>query len=170
MQNVSCGLLRIDAGRRPSSVLAVEAHRVAQRPEVLLDEIRREAIVAGRHRRVGGEDDVRGDDAQRFVRRQALALHPLPRELERGERAVTFVQVGDARRVAERPQRPRAADAEQQLLADAGPLVAAVEPRRQLAILGRVAFDVRVEQQQRAAAHRHRPDARRDRAGAGLDA
>ena len=126
--------------------------------------------MAGRHRRVGGEDDVRGDDAQRFVRRQALALHPLPRELERREGAVAFVQVGDAGRVAERPQRPRAADAEQQLLADAGPLVAAVEPRRQLAVLGRVAFDIRVEQEQRAAPHRHGPYARRDRAGAGLDA
>ena len=59
--------------------LAVEAHRLAQRSEMLLDEIRREAIVAGRHGRVRGEEDVRGDHAQRLVRRQALALHPLPR-------------------------------------------------------------------------------------------
>ena len=159
---------RIDAGPSPAA-LAVDAHRLAQRPEVLLDEIGRKAVVAGRDGRVGREDDVRGDEAQRLAGRQALALHALPHELERREGAVAFVQVGDAGRVAERAQRPRPADAEQQLLADAGPLVAAIEPRGQLAILGRVAFDVRVEQQQRAPPDRHRPHARRDRAGAGLD-
>ena len=75
----------------------------------------------------------------------------------------------DAGRDAQRGERPHAADAEQQLLADADALVAAVEPRRQLAILGLVAVDVRVEQQQRVAADRELPDARGDRAGARVD-
>ena len=96
-------------------------------------------------------------------------LHPLADQLERRKRAVPFVQVHDARRDAQRRERAHAADAEQQLLADADALVAAVEPRRQLAILGLVAVDVRVEQQQRVAADRQLPDAGRDRAGARLD-
>ena len=80
-----------------------------------------------------------------------------------------FVQVQDARRDAQRRERADAADAEQQLLADADALVAAVEPRGQLAVLRLIAFDVRVEQQQRVAADRQLPDARGDRPGARLD-
>ena len=162
MQNVSWSLLGIDAaeGQQP---LAVEAQRLAQRAEVLLDEIGREAVVAGRDRRVRGETDVRGDHAQRLVRRQPLALHPLAPELERGEGAVAFVQVVDAGRVAERPQRPRAADAEHQLLADAGPLVAAVEPRRQLAILGRLPSTSESSSSSVVRPTVHRPHPRRDR-------
>ena len=57
-------------------------------------------------------------------------------------------------------ERADAADAEQQFLPDADALVAAVEPRGQLAVLGLVALDVRVEQQQRVAADRQLPDAR----------
>ena len=109
------------------------------------------------------------DAAQRFPGVDAFGGHPLPHQLEAGERAVSFVQVQDARRDAQRRERPHAADAEQQFLADADALVAAVEPRRQLAILRLVAVDVRVEQQQRVAADRQLPDARDDRAGARLD-
>ncbi len=75
----------------------------------------------------------------------------------------------DAGRDAEGGERAHAADAEQQFLADADAVVAAVEPRRQLAIFGLVALDVRVEQQQRVAADRQLPDARGNRAGARLD-
>ena len=107
--------------------------------------------------------------AERLPGVDAFGLHPLAHQLERGERAVAFVEVHDARRDAQRRERPHAADAEQQLLADADAIVAAVEPRGQLAILGLVALDVRVEQQQRVAPDRQLPDARGDRAGAGLD-
>ena len=95
--------------------------------------------------------------------------HALTDELERREGAVALVEVQDARRDAERRERADAADAEQQFLADADAVVAAVQPRRQLAILGLVAFDVRVEQQQRVAADRQLPDARGNRSGARLD-
>ena len=50
-------------GRRgPSAMssLVRQAQRVAQRTEVLLDQVGREAVVAGRHRRVRGEDGLRG--------------------------------------------------------------------------------------------------------------
>ena len=89
----------------------------------------------GRHRRVRREDDLRRDAPERFPRVDAFGLHPLADQLERGERAVPFVEVDDAGRDAQRVERAHAADAEQQLLADADAIVAAVEPRGQLAIL-----------------------------------
>ena len=128
-----------------------------------------ETIVPGRHGRVRREHDLRGDAAQRFPGVDALGDHSLPHELERGERAVSLVEVQHAGRDAQRGKRAHAADAEQQLLADADALVAAVEPRRQLAIFGLVAVDVRIEQQERVAADRQLPDAGGDRAGARLD-
>ena len=128
---------------------------------MLFDERAREAVVAGRHRRVRREDDLRGDAPQRLATRRCLRSSMRWRTSSSGgERAVAFVQVSDAGRDAERRERAHAADAEQQLLADADALVAAVEPRGQLAIFGLVAFDVRVEQQQRVAADGELPDAR----------
>ena len=132
----------------------VEAERFAKRPEVLLDESRREPVVPGRNRRMRGEDHLRRHAPERFPRVDALDHHPLADELERGEGAVSFVQVQYAGCDAKRRERADAADAEQQLLADADALVAAVEPRRQLAILGLVAVDVRIEEEQRVAADR----------------
>ena len=60
-----------------------EAERVAQRPEVLLDQSAREPIVPGRHRRVRGEDDLRRHAAHRLVDADPLALHPPPHQLQR---------------------------------------------------------------------------------------
>ena len=54
-------------------------------------------------------------------------------------------------------ERAKAADAQQQFLANAGARVAAVQARGGLAIFGRIAFHVRIEQQQIAAAHLHLP-------------
>ena len=96
-------------------------------------------------------------------------VHPPPHQLERGERAVPLVQMHDAGRDAERRERADAADAEQQLLADADALIAAVQPRRQLAVLGAVAVHVGVEQQERVAADRDPPDAGDDPSGPRLD-
>ena len=92
------------------------------------------------------------------------------RQLEGGKRAVPFVEVDDARRDAERRQRLDPADAEQQLLADADAIVAAVQPRRQAAILGLIAVDVGIEQQERVPADGQLPHARDDRARARVDA
>ena len=128
-----------------------------------------EAIVAGGHGRVRGEDGVLGDFAERFVERQPVVGHPLADHFQRGERAVAFVQVIDAGHDAQRPQRLHAADAEHQLLANAGPHVAAVEPRGQLAVLRAVAVDVAIEQVQRHAADVHQPDLGQQPAVAGFD-
>ena len=154
---------------RPRKRSRSTAERFAKRSEVLLDEGRREAIVPGRDRRVRREDDLRRDAPERFPGVDALDHHPLADELERGEGAVSLVEVQDAGCDAERRERADAADAEEQLLPDADPVVAAVEPRRQLPILGLIAVDVRIEEEQRVAADRELPDARGDRPGAGLD-
>ena len=71
---------------------------------------------------------------------------------------VAFVQVEDGRRRAERLQRADAADAEDDLLLDARFAIAAVEPRRQLAIPRRVLLEIGVEQIQLHAAEAHAPD------------
>ena len=77
---------------------------------------------------------------------------------------VAFVQVEDAGFDAERLQRADAADAEDDLLLDARLAIAAVEPRRQLAIPRRVLLEVGVEQVQRHAAEAHAPDRDQHRA------
>ncbi len=144
---------RVDAAQAEET-LAIDAKRFAQRAQVLVDEGGAEAVVAGRHGRVRREDDLRRDAAQGLPRVDALDDHTLAHDLERGERAVALVEMEDAWRDAERRQRAHAADAEQQLLPDADAVVAAVEPRRQLAILGLVAVDVRIEQEERVAPDR----------------
>src|SRR4029078_13183936 len=57
----------------------------------------------------------------------------------------------------ERTQRADAADAEDDLLLNARLAIAAIEPRRQLAVPGRVLFQLGVEQVKLDAAHPHAP-------------
>ena len=170
MQNSSPRVVRVDPAEAHEVIVAEAASIRAADRDALRSSAGVKAVVAGRHRRVGGEDDLRRDAADRFGRLDALGLHPLPHQLERRERAVPFVEMHDAGRDAERRERAHAADAEQQFLADAHAAVAAVEARGQLAVLRAVALDVRIEQQQRVAADGELPDPRGDRAGAGLDA
>ena len=122
-------VLRLDAAEA-HQLRGRNAQRVAQRAQVLFDQSGVEAVVAGGHGRVGGEDGVLGDFAERFVERQAVVGHPLANHFERSECAVAFVEVVDARRDAQRAERLDAADAEHQFLADAGADVAAVEAAR----------------------------------------
>src|SRR5262245_55877481 len=75
----------------------------------------------------------------------------------------------DAGDNAERPKRANAPDTKQELLPNPDAIVAAVQSRRQLAILRLVAFDVRVEQQQRISPDREPPYAGSDRAAARFD-
>ena len=112
-------------------VLVREVQGLADLAEVLLHQRGREPVVAGGHRRVGGEDRHRRDVAHHLAERQAGRLDLPADHLQRREGAVPLVEVqhrgGDLQGV----QGPDAADAQEQLLADAGPGIAAVEPRRQ---------------------------------------
>ena len=94
--------------------------------------------------------------------------------LQDDESRVPFVQVPHGRCNPERAQRANAADAEDDLLLQTGFAIAAVETRREIAILRRVLLETRVEQvqvdaadpdfpdvgQHGAIAKRHRDDAR----------
>ena len=151
------------------------AERAPGAREVMLDAVERERIVAGGHRRVGGEDR-RCAAPPRAPRRTSMPrLDVLVDALQDDERGVAFVQMPDGRRDAERPERADAADAEDDFLLQARLPVAAVETRREVAILRRVLLEAGVEQvqgdapdrtlpdvgQHRAVAERHRDDAGR---------
>ena len=160
---------RVDPSERHQLVRA-QAHGRAQRAEVLVDERRGEAIVARRNRRVRREDHLRRDSAQGFVGADAFGRHSLAGQLQGCKRAVPLVEMDDTRRNVECPQRLDPADAEQELLTDADAIVAAVESRCESAILGLIAVDVGIEEQERVSADGQLPDARDDRACARVDA
>ena len=127
--------------------------------QVLFDELKWKRIVAGRDRGVRREDRRALHFLERVVERTALLDH-LADALQRDERGVAFVEVAHGRRDAHLPQRAHAADAEDDFLLDARFAIAAVEPRRQLAIPGRVLREIGVEQQQPDAAETHAPHRR----------
>ncbi len=145
MQKSSPWLPPLHAAQRHQMVVR-NAQSFAQGAEVLFDQMGREAIMAGRNGRVRREDDLPGHAAAGLLEAQPFALHPLADHFQAGKRAVPFVEMQHARDDAQGPQRLHAADAQQQLLPDPRPLVAAVEPRRQAAILRRISLDVRIEQ------------------------
>ncbi len=146
-----------------------KAQRLAQRAQMLFDQFGVEAVVAGGHRRVRGKDHFAGNAGHGLIEADALVLHAAANRFQNGKSAVAFVQVQNAGRDAHGSQRAEAADAEQQFLADTDARIAAIQPRGEFAILGRVAFDVGIEQQQIAAPDLHAPDFRADGAAAGLD-
>ena len=86
----------------------------------------REPVDAGRHRGVGGEHAAGAHGLDRLGERQAR-LDQLADPLERQEAGVALVGVEHLRVQAERPQRPHAADAEHDLLAQPVLDVAAVQ-------------------------------------------
>ena len=128
-----------------------------------------EAVVAGRNRRVGGEDALPAHllhvgfsgRAQRSAAQLAL------QQRQRQQRRVALVHVVDIYPVAERVGHARAAHAQHNLLLQAVVGVAAVEVIGEAAIPARVSVQVRVQQVDRhhmpvaahqviaPAAHRH---------------
>ena len=117
---------RVPSSNRSSNVTP---HSSAKVVEVLLEQVPREAIDAGRHRGVRREHPARPHRFDRLGERQPL-LGPLPHPFEAEEPGVALVGVEHLGMQAERPQGPDAADAEHDLLAEPVLLVAAVEPVR----------------------------------------
>ena len=89
-------------------IFAAEAHKVllrdaqliAQRSQVLLDEVGIEPVVAGGHRRMRGKDYFAGNLAGGMVEVQALFFHAIANGLKDREAAVSLVQVENAGRDA----------------------------------------------------------------------
>ena len=132
-------------------------------------EVRVEALVPGRDRRVDREDAVAAD-----LRPGAVEVLPGGDELAgpfgEQERRVAFVEVPDRRREPERADRPHAADAEHELLVEAHLAAADVQDVGDRAVLLRVLGHVRVEQQDRHAADLGEPDGDRELAVGERDA
>ena len=145
---------------------AVGRHAGQQvRVEVVADHVDREAVDARGHRRVRGEHGARPHGRQRLVEREARARAQLADALQAQVARVALVGVEDlGLRVpgdrAVRADGAHAADADEDLLADALVLVAAVEPVGDAAQVGVVLLDVGVEHQQRHPPDRGLPDAR----------
>ena len=168
MQNISCGLPGFS---RPSAIsrFVRESQRFAKRAQVLFHQSRVEPVVAGGHRRVGGEHHFASHAARRRSKLRPSSSMRQRMASSTANAAVAFVHVQHPGGDPHGPQRAIAADAQQQFLPDAHAPVAAVEPRSQLAVLRRVAVHVGVEQQKVAAPHLHAPDFGEDRPAAGLD-
>ena len=128
---------------------------------MIVDQLGREAIVAGVDRRVRREHR-----ALRDVLRAGPEVGAASASMRR--RAYSSVanalwpsfRCSTPQWMPARAQRADAAHAQQQLLADADALVAEVEARRELAVLVGVAVDVGVEQQEPVAPDRDLPDLR----------
>ena len=82
---------------------------------------------------------------------------------------MAFVEVVDAGRDPQGRQGADAADARHKFLANSRAVVAAVEPGRQLAVLGAIAGYVAVQQIQLHPPNPHQPHLGQQPAGAGLD-
>ena len=134
--------------------------------EVLLDQLAREPVDAGRHRGVGREDGRAAADLERGVEVEpgaVLGHRELADPLQAEEAGVALVGVehlglGRAGDPAEGAERADTADAEQELLVQPVLAGAAVQPVGHLAEVVGVLLDVGVEQQQRHPADIGDPD------------
>ena len=142
----------------------VEVHELGVGAQVLADVVAVEGVVAGGHRRVGGEDVAGAGGGAGRVQVEAVVVHQAPDLLDGQEGRVSLVEVADVRRDAHRREGPQAAHAEQDLLAYAGVLVAAVEVAGDGTVLVVVALDLGVEQVEGDAPHVDLPDLRAHRA------
>src|SRR6202021_1036417 len=118
---------------------------------------------------VGGEDNFAGNLTGSGVKVQALFLHAIADCFEDCEAAVALVEMENSGRNAHGLEGAKAADAEQQFLANAGASVAAVETRGEFQIFGCVAGYVGVEEQKSAATDLDPPHLGADGTTAGLN-
>ena len=140
-----------------------QPQRAAQRLQVIVDQLGREAVMTGVDRRVGGEHRALRDLLRAGAEVGPGLLHQEAGVLQGGEGAVPLVEVQAPPVDAGRAQRADAAHAEEQLLPDADPLIAEVEAGRQLPVLLGVAVDVGVEEQELVPSDRDLPDLRQQR-------
>jgi len=109
-------------------------------------EFRREAVVSGRDRGMGGEHARGGHQFQGGFEGELVDLHEVADALQADEGGVALVHVDDLGAKAERGQGADAADAEQDFLPQAHFQAAAVEAGGDLPEMGRVFRDIGVEQ------------------------
>src|SRR5690625_2655912 len=116
-------------------VHAAEAHElligqrklVAVRPHHLDEELRLEAVVAGNHRRMRGEDALLAHTVHGVLKRDAGELE-LTDELQRKKRTVAFILVIDIILDAQRTQQAHPANPQNYLLPDPYRAPALIKP------------------------------------------
>ena len=114
---------------------------------MLFDQSAVKPVMSGRNGSVRGEGHFARNPGHRLMEVDALFLHAAANGLQHREPAVPFIEVQDARSDPHGFQCAETSHAQQQLLADANPSIAAIEPRRKFAIFRRVSFHVRIQQQ-----------------------
>ncbi len=136
---------------------------------MLFDEVGVKSIMPRRDGCMGSEDRLSRDINQCVVKGRAVIRHPLSHRLQGGKGTMAFIQVQDSRGDAHGLHRSITTDAQDQLLSDARPLVAAVQTAGQGTIFRSVSLDIAVQQVQLDTANIHPPDSRENRRLARLD-
>ena len=138
-------------------LLDIDARGLGLRRGQLAHELRGEALVAGRDRRVDGEDGFGANLREGLLERSTLG-HQLARLLHEHERGVALVEVPGCRGHAQLAQRTHAAHAEDELLVQAHLTPAYIEDVADGPVALDVLRHVGVEQQQGHAPDLHQPD------------
>src|ERR1700681_4091254 len=146
-----------------------QTERIAKRPEMLLHKAGIEAVVARGHRSMRCKSNFAGHARYGLIEIHAFFLHAAANRLEHRKTAVPFVQMKNARRDSHGPKSAKTSNAKQQLLTNSDAAVATVQPRSEFPVLGRIPFDIRVEQQEVAASYFHAPDLRANGSATRLD-
>ena len=154
----NCVAVAVDAEPELEDSVDRDAAGVEQRTRHPPDQVGLEPLVAGRDRRVDGEDAVASDRHPRRRRATILGRHVLAGPLGEQERRVALVEVPDRGREAERPDRADAADAEDELLVEAHLAAADVQDVGDRPVGIGVLGQVRVEQEDRDAPDLGDPD------------
>jgi hypothetical protein len=111
---------------------------------------------------MGSEHDFPANARDSLIEIDAFFFHAAAYRFEHRESAVSLIQVQDGRSDAHRAQCAEASYAKQQFLTNSNAAVAAIQARSKFAVLRRISFDVRIEQEQRDASHFYVPDLRAD--------
>src|SRR5258706_15031094 len=88
--------VRILASQRHESFLG-KTESLAERPEVLFDQIGIEAIMAGGNRSVGRGDYFTGNARHSRVKTDTFVFHAMTNRFKNCQRAASFVEVKDSR-------------------------------------------------------------------------
>src|SRR5579871_6817462 len=94
---------RILAAQAQQSVLR-KSERLAERPDMLFDQVGVESIVSGGDGSVCGENNLAGDSRYRRVKSDAFVFHAHANRFQHRKGAVTFIQVQNAGSNAQRSQ------------------------------------------------------------------
>ena len=137
----------------------IDRHSPALGPmlNVRFDQIAIEPVDTGRHRGVRGEQHPRSDPFERLSDRRRPSGDLTVDQLQEQEAGMTFVEMVDPRRPAERLNRAGTADAEHEFLLETVQPVAAVETIGDRAIRVGVRLEVAVESEESDRANREPP-------------